>query len=39
MYNLVGVPRPNTSIETAYPIITLDIPQIDIIFNTCYEID
>lgn len=27
---LVGVPRPNTSIETAYPIITLDIPQIEL---------
>ena len=26
----VGVPRPNTSIETAYPIITLDIPQIEL---------
>ena len=26
----VGVPRPNNSIETAYPIITLDIPQIDL---------
>ncbi|TQR19256.1 nicotinate-nucleotide adenylyltransferase [Psychrobacillus vulpis] len=27
---IVGVPRPNTSIETAYPIIKLDIPQIDL---------
>lgn len=27
---LVGVPRPNTMIETAYPILTLDIPQIDL---------
>lgn len=27
---LVGVPRPNTLIETAYPIKTLDIPQIEL---------
>lgn len=27
---LVGVPRPNTTLETAYPIIKLHIPQIDI---------
>lgn len=27
---LVGVARPNTSIHSAYPITTLDIPQIDI---------
>ncbi|WP_391116127.1 nicotinate-nucleotide adenylyltransferase [Psychrobacillus sp. L3] len=27
---IVGVPRPNTSIETAYPIIKLEIPQIEL---------
>ncbi|QFF99503.1 nicotinate-nucleotide adenylyltransferase [Psychrobacillus glaciei] len=27
---IVGVPRPNTSIETAYPIIKLAIPQIEL---------
>lgn len=27
---LVGVPRPNKLLKTAYPIITLDIPQIDL---------
>ena len=27
---LVGVARPSTSIETAYPITTIDVPQIDI---------
>lgn len=30
LVRLVGVARPNTSIVSAYPIITLDIPQIDI---------
>ncbi|MFB5087950.1 nicotinate-nucleotide adenylyltransferase [Psychrobacillus sp. PGGUH221] len=27
---IVGVPRPNTTFETAYPIIKLDIPQIEL---------
>ncbi len=30
LVQLVGVARPNTTIETAYPIITVDIPQIDV---------
>lgn len=32
--HLVGVPRPNKLLETAYPIITLPIPQIDLSSTT-----
>ncbi len=32
--HLVGVPRPNKSLETAYPIVTIEIPQIDISSTT-----
>ncbi|MFF2754244.1 nicotinate-nucleotide adenylyltransferase [Psychrobacillus sp. NPDC058041] len=27
---IIGIPRPNTSLETAYPIIKLEIPQIEL---------
>ena len=32
--HLVGVPRPNKLLETAYPIVTIEIPQIDISSTT-----
>lgn len=32
--HLVGVPRPNKLLKTAYPIVTLDIPQIDLSSTT-----
>lgn len=32
--HLVGVPRPNNLLETAYPIVTLNIPQIDLSSTT-----
>ena len=32
--HLVGVPRPNKSLETAYPIVTIEIPQIDLSSTT-----
>ena len=32
--HLVGVPRPNKLLETAYPIVTIEIPQIDLSSTT-----